>query len=620
MTDAEDKESQPESNDTENEVIKEEMSLQYHLYISMFILIFYCSWIFPGVFFFLYLLKVFLPYVLKTSNFLVLFTQVRPLIAFLSMPLVLIGCYLLHLFLIALVTRIIWKITEKISPSKEGIIPRNIRSKAANYYHIRSFLIKYGKNSFSKGVFTWLSNWFGRFLGASKIGKGTTLEESVANDKFFDIGNNCYLGVCAALGTHVVEGIFGNISYFNIKVGDNVTASTLNLIGPGSEVRENSFILPMGGATKHTIIGKPDTTNYYWGLPVRRIFRRKIMNYLQVTPKDLERNENIEGYKDKKLLTRLKEEEGSRTYPPIEEPLINEEEEKIDIDKLTEKDLIIDVATSSAISRVNIKFLAVYIPIFWLSGMIVTIFWYWFLSDGNWDVILIFLPLTIFGSIYFFIFACMLFSKLFLILINLIHKPKEGVFKAEIGDKDFEFWMMRTELKKISLWFMRNSPFPWLDVLVFKLFGVDMDTSSHLNDTWCDGEFIKFGRKNLIGQATTIMSSMVIGKYLIIRRVVFDDYVMIGTHATIVPGTIIGKETMVGAICTTTYNQVLEPGWIYAGMPVTKLRSNKLAESSREILMKKDSDEGVKFEVEHEVNIDEDKKDLIKAEKEVKES
>jgi carbonic anhydrase/acetyltransferase-like protein (isoleucine patch superfamily) len=167
---------------------------------------------------------------------------------------------------------------------------------------------------------------------------------------------------------------------------------------------------------------------------------------------------------------------------------------------------------------------------------------------------------------------------------------------------------------------MRNSPFPWLDVLVFKLFGVDMDTSSHLNDTWCDGEFIKFGRKNLIGQATTIMSSMVIGKYLIIRRVVFDDYVMIGTHTTIVPGTIIGKETMVGAICTTTYNQVLEPGWIYAGMPVTKLRSNKLAESSREILMKKDSDEGVKFEVEHEVNIDEDKKDLIKAEKEVKES
>jgi hypothetical protein len=36
--------------------------------------------------------------------------------------------------------------------------------------------------------------------------------------------------------------------------------------------------------------------------------------------------------------------------------------------------------------------------------------------------------------------------------------------------------------------------------------------------------------------------------------------------------------------------------------------------------MKKDSDEGVKFEVEHEVNIDEDKKDLIKAEKEVEES
>jgi carbonic anhydrase/acetyltransferase-like protein (isoleucine patch superfamily) len=210
----------------------------------------------------------------------------------------------------------------------------------------------------------------------------------------------------------------------------------------------------------------------------------------------------------------------------------------------------------------------------------------------------------------------MLFSKLFLILINLIHKPKEGVFKAEKGDKDFEFWKMRIEIKKVSLWFMRNSPFPWLDVLVFKLFGVKMDFSSHLNDAWCDGEFIKFGRKNLIGQGANIMSSIVIGKYLIIRRVIFDDYVMVGGHTSVVPGTIVGNESFVGAISTTHLNQIIEPGWVYSGIPVMKLKPNKSIYANREILMKKDVDEAKKFEVSHELNIDEDKKELIKKEKE----
>ncbi|MFW9827969.1 MAG: hypothetical protein ACFFEY_10270 [Candidatus Thorarchaeota archaeon] len=600
----------------QNEDLKEEVNLQYHLYILIFILIFYISWLIPGFLFFWYFIKIFLPYFLEVNNFFLIFVQLESLSAFLLMPLVLICCYLLHLVFITIPTKIFWKISEKISPSKSGIIPRNIKSRAANYYHIRSFMIKYGKNTFTKGIFPWLSNWFFNFIGANKIGKGTTLEESVVNDKFIEIGENCYFGPNSALATHVVEGIFGNISYFKIKVGNNVTAATTNLIGPGSEIEDNSFMLPLACATKYSIIGKANTTNYYWGMPLRRIFRKKLMKYLDVSVKNLETNENIQGYKDKSIIKKLKakepfdltQKELKKADTPPKDPL--------NIENLTEKDLEIDFCTSSAIGRVNLKFLAVYIPIFFLAGLLVSIFWYWYFSGENWIMVLIFLPFAIFGSIYFFIFACMLFSILFLVLVNLIHKPKEGVFRAEIGDKDFEFWTLRTELKKITLWFMRHSPFPWLDVLVFKLFGVDMDTSSHLNDAWCDGEFIKFGRKNLIGQGANIMSSMVVGKYLIIRKVIFDDYVMVGGHTSIVPGTIVGKEAMVGAISTTTMNQILEPGWIYSGIPVMKLKPNKLAFSHREILMKKDVDEAKKYEVSHEINIDEDKKDLIKPEDE----
>ncbi len=604
----------------ENHVLKEEVKLQFYLYILIFGFIFYSSWVFPGICFFWYFLQIFLPFVLEISNILVIFTEIRSLIAFFSMPLVLIGSYLLHLLLLGIASRVCWKISERISPSKSGVIPRNIRSKAANYYHIRSFLIKYGKNSLTKGAFPWLSNWFFNIVGSNKIGKGTTLEESVGMDKFIDIGENCYIGVNSTLASHLIQGIFGNITYFKIKVGNNVTAAGMSQIGPGSEIHDDSFLLPLASTSKHSVLkGK----NYYWGIPLRKIFRKKTMEYLDITLADLAKNENIASYSDKKLLKKLKAEESHKTLindtVNVEQIITDLDENKIDVTKLKKEDLAIDFTTSSAISRVNLKFLAVYLPIFWLAGLIISIMWYWYLLESNWIVILIFLPFALFGSIYLFIIACILFSKLFLILINLIHKPKEGIFKAEIGDTDFEFWTLRTELKKIALWFMRNSPLPWSDVVALRLFGVNMDTSSHLNDAWCDAEFIKFGRKNLIGQGATIMSSMVIGRYLIIKEVVCDDYIMIGGHTTIAPGTIMGKESVIGALSSTTVNQVLEPNWVYFGFPAIKLKENKYAEERRGVILKRDVDKAKKFEMEYEINIDEDKKNLVKTTKKVKE-
>ena len=613
-----------DSTEAKNEVIKEELSLQFHLYIIIFVFIYYLSWVIPGFMFWLYFFFPFRIFFLENLDFISLFTNLSSLITLLIMPLVIIGCYIIHLILTGLTTRVMWGITERISPSKSGIIPRNIRSRTANYYHIRSFMIKYGKNTFTKGIFPWLSNWFFNFVGSNKIGKGTTLEESVGNDKFINVGENCYFGVNSTLASHLIQGIFGNISYFEINVGNNVTSSAMAQIGPGSELHDNAFFLPLASTPKHSVM---KGNNYYFGIPMRKIFRKKIIQYLDVTPKDLEMNENIEGYKDKKLLKEIKEKrrisKNIEKSLQIEHNLGNQYEEEIKINSLSEEDLAIDFTTSSAISRVNVKFLIVYLPIFWLSGLIVTIIWYWYSrsqvsSNFQW-AFFFFFPLVLIGLIYIFIGGCLLFSKLFLILVNLIHKPKEGVFKAEIGDTDFEFWMLRTELKKIALWFLRNSPFPWTDVLAFKQLGVNMDYSSHLADAWCDSDFIKFGRKVMIGQGATIMSSMVIGKYLLIKKVCFDDYVMVGGHTTIAPGTIIGKESVIGAVSSTTYDQTLKPAWIYFGIPARELKENTYAEERRDIIIKRQVAEAKKFEMIHEVNIDEDKKKLIKIGKKRKE-
>ena len=280
-------------------------------------------------------------------------------------------------------------------------------------------------------------------------------------------------------------------------------------------------------------------------------------------------------------------------------------------------DFTLDFTTSSAISRVNIKFLAVYLPIFWLSGILVGVFWYEGMKNkppiqedwGPWVGTLIFLPYAIIAMFFIFVLSCTFLSKLFLILINLIHSPKEGVFRAEMGNADFEFWCMRTELKKLVLWLIRNFPIPWMDSLALRWFGIRMDFSSHLPDAWCDIEFVKLGRRVMVGQGAVIMSSMVIGKYLIIKEVILDDYTVIGGMSCVSPGTITGRDSLLGALSATVLNQVLETRWIYFGIPAIKLQPNKLAFAKD--MKQRSVDEEQVISIDRKVNIDEDKKDKI---------
>ena len=591
------------------EVIKEEIEFQYFWYLIMLFTIYLFSLIIPALLFMTYLILFFLPHFLETTDFISLFTEIKPVVALLSMPLVFIGCYILRSLFVVLTTRFFWRWSEKKVPTRDGIIPRNFTSRVLQHYHIRSFVLKYGKNLIMKGPFPWFYNWFLNFIGVSKIGKGTTIEEAIASDRYIDVGKNCYIGLNSAISCHAVDGIFGNISCFEVKVGNNVTSAGVNIVGPGSEVHDNSYLLPLASVGKHNIV---KGNNYYWGIPFRKIFKKKIMQYLDISPQDLEKNENIGKYADQNLINTNEVEKGlNKSEEILEEEDINEnsQEEPVDLNSLTEQDLKIDFTSSSAISRVNIKFLVFYIPIFWLSGMaIITIFYTFIFFVKNWILIAFFMPAMLIILWFIFIMSCFFFSKLFLILINLIHKPKEGLFNAEKGDNDFEFWCLRTELKKIVFWLIRSWPLPWMDILAFKWFGIKMTLSSSLYDTWCDGEFIELGRRDLIGQGATIMSSMVVGKYLIIKKVIVEDYALVGGYTAIAPGTRVGKESIIGAMSTTTYNQKIDPGWIYMGIPASKFKPNKYAESNREILIRKDVDEEEKFEVEHEVNVDEDKK------------
>ena len=89
------------------------------------------------------------------------------------------------------------------------------------------------------------------FVGNNKIGKGSVIEEQLAGDRFVEIGENSYVGINAGVSSHAVEGIFGNISFAKVKIGNNYTGAALDALAPGVETGDNSWWLPMSGAPKY---------------------------------------------------------------------------------------------------------------------------------------------------------------------------------------------------------------------------------------------------------------------------------------------------------------------------------------------------------------------------------
>ncbi len=280
----------PPMNETEDNELREEFDLQFHWYFLAFFIIYIGSFLPVGILIMGYLYFILIPRFLDVESFLSLFTTLEPLIIALTLPIFLMICYLLHLVLVTYITRWLWGITEKKCPSKEGIIPRNIPSKTLNYYHIRSFMIKYGKNAFVKGPFPFFLNWFYNTVGSNIIGKGTTIEEEVTGDKFVEIGKNCYIGADSNMATHLVEGIFGRVNYFKAKVGDNCTFTGGGGITPGCEVKDNSYFLPYASAFKHS---KFQGDNYYFGMPPRKFFKKNIIEYLGITEEQFKKEKEL---------------------------------------------------------------------------------------------------------------------------------------------------------------------------------------------------------------------------------------------------------------------------------------------------------------------------------------
>lgn len=237
--------------------------------------------------------------------------------------------------------------------------------------------------------------------------------------------------------------------------------------------------------------------------------------------------------------------------------------------------------TSNVLARK--RYLILYFLILWSTFFTIQIeIWiYWKIFFYGFSFLL-FLPLLFFVIYFSMIFLSLFFAKIVLTIVNFIHKPREGIFLRDISDKDYRYWSLRNVLKKWPIWLSHRFPFPFLDNICFKLFGVKTKFKNSLFEGWVDCEFIDFGKNVIIGQSSIIQSSVIVGHLLIIKKTIIEDNISIGAHSIVMPGTHIGRNVILAANSTTHVDQQLDEDWIYIGVPAKKYKENKYYEEGIE--------------------------------------
>lgn len=185
-----------------------------------------------------------------------------------------------------------------------------------------------------------------------------------------------------------------------------------------------------------------------------------------------------------------------------------------------------------------------------------------------------FLPLLIIPMYVTLVFSATFIAKIFHLIVKAIHKPRTGVFLRHPSDKDYRYWCIRNVIKRWPFWLSHRFPFPFLNNICFKVFGVKTKFSNSLFEGWVDTEFIEFGKNVVVGQGTIVQSSMIIGNLLIIKKTIIEDDVRIGSHAIVMPGTHIKNRSVLASNSVTTVDQKLDEGYIYVGVPAKELKRN----------------------------------------------
>lgn len=256
------------------------------------------------------------------------------------------------------------------------------------------------------------------------------------------------------------------------------------------------------------------------------------------------------------------------------------------------------VGPNTTLVLVKKRYLIFYVFLIWITIFTIQFeFWaYWKLYDWKFIHFLLFLPLLIFAMYLTSIAVSLIFAKIFLIFINLIHKPREGVFLRHPSDKDYKYWSFRSTIKKWPLWLSHKFPFPFMDNICLKMFGIKTNFSNSLFEGFVDTEFIEFGKNVVIGQSAIVQSAIIVGNLFIIRKTVIENNVVIGAHSVVMPGTHMKKNSILAGSSLTTVGQQLEENWVYLGAPAKKFKENIFFEDGLEEIIERQAEKELLLE------------------------
>ncbi|MFX1497139.1 MAG: hypothetical protein ACFFBH_06410 [Promethearchaeota archaeon] len=193
--------------------------------------------------------------------------------------------------------------------------------------------------------------------------------------------------------------------------------------------------------------------------------------------------------------------------------------------------------------------------------------YYWFL-----------LPLNIYGNIFLFTFAVILFSGVIFRIINKISPPKEGVFKRK--SRDWKFMHRRFWTAYFPIWLARALPLPWLDIICYRFFGIKVGKNVVLYEGYVDPVFVEIGDFTMTSLNICIFSHLIYHDKVIIKKVKIGKACIVGPHTIVAPGTVMHQGAVLGVNSYTWLGQELEGDIIHVGTPATiKLPIQSVEES-----------------------------------------
>ncbi len=230
--------------------------------------------------------------------------------------------------------------------------------------------------------------------------------------------------------------------------------------------------------------------------------------------------------------------------------------------------------------RIRNKYVILYFLVIILSFIPCSLFEYWFFvllwKEGFYWLLFLLLPFNFLILIYLLQFSAIFVAWLFLKIVNLIHQPKEGVFKRDVKDRDYLFWNLRNIVKKWPLYVIASHPFPWFkNRFTLRFFGVKIGKKCICDNGWISSEFVSIGRNTILGMGSTVLSFGIEQDKFILRKIIVGEDVLIGAKCVLMPGTVVERGAKLSAHSYTKYDAVLEKNGIYKGHPAKTIKGSE---------------------------------------------